>query len=230
MACGGGSDDSSSPSVDLSGTWAVQETINGNCQGSTYPEYETYTATATQSGNNVSFYNPLEDYTYQGTISGNTVSLTGSRPSDGGTISINFSGTVSSDSNNVTGTATWTDGSYTCNGTTNVIATRILQGAIPNVAGTWNGNWQSSQYGLSGTFSATVQQQGATLSGTLTVPEISMNDASLTGTVTSNSMTFGDINGLITFTGAVNSSGSSASGTYTYSALNDSGTWAGAKN
>ena len=95
------------------------------------------------------------------------------------------------------------------------------------VTGTWRGTWQSSVYGVSGIFTAIIIQQGSTLSGSIDIPDIGIFDASLKGTVDGNTITFGDIQNQITFTGTV--SGDSSSGTYVYSSLSDNGTWQATK-
>jgi hypothetical protein len=66
------------------------------------------------------------------------------------------------------------------------------------------------------------------LSGTINVPEIGMNGASLKGSVDGNTITFGDIDDKITFTGIVGGE-SAASGTYIYPSLTDNGAWQGSK-
>lgn len=63
------------------------------------------------------------------------------------------------------------------------------------------------------------------LSGTLNVPDIAMSDAELTGTVAGNVITFGDIDGLITFVGVIADNGSDAEGSYLYDDGFDDGTW-----
>lgn len=237
LSCSGGGGDGGTslqtPSTDLSGTWSVQETVNGNCQGSTYPEIKTYTAIATQSGNDFTFTDTSDNTTKSGTISGSAISIKESTPSGSGTLTGDFSGAVSSDGNTFSGSGTWTwaSSSYSCNGTSDVSATRSSSAsAAINVAGTWNGTWNSTSPPLSGGFTAVVSQSGSTLGGTISVTGIvSISNATLTGTVTGSTMTFGDINNEITFTGTVNSSADSASGSYTYPALNNTGSWSGSK-
>jgi hypothetical protein len=97
-----------------------------------------------------------------------------------------------------------------------------------NVTGTWHGNWQSSAYGISGTFTADITQHGSTLNGKIDVPQIGMTNADLKGTVNENMIKFGDIDDQITFSGTV-SGGSSASGTYVYPHLGDNGNWQGTR-
>ena len=216
--------------LNLTGTWSVQETITGNCPDEDYPYTNTYMAAFGQTGNHLTFTSTSTGTSLSGTISGNSITLTGTRPSEDGTISINFPGTVSSDGNTVTGTATWTwtDGSYTCSGTTAVTMARVVQSTTVNVTGTWQGSWQSSAHNINGTFATNITQQGSVLSGTINVPEIGMSGADLKGTVNGNIITFGDIDEKITFTGTV-SGESAASGTYIYPSLTDNGAWQGNK-
>jgi hypothetical protein len=95
--------------------------------------------------------------------------------------------------------------------------------AAADVTGDWSGTWQSSRYGVSGTFTASITQTGSVLRGSIDVPALGMLGSGLQGTAQGNAITFGDIDGLITFTGTV--SGTSASGTYGYPSLTDDGSW-----
>jgi len=236
IACGGGGDGGSNggglqePLTDLSGIWSVQETQNGNCEESIYPQYETYIATVGQTGNdiNMTYTSDSETHNISGTISGSNLTWEETRTDDDSTTSINFSGTVSDDGDTITGSATWTwtDDSYTCSGTTEITATRVTESSV-NVTGTWEGTWQSPVHSLSGTFTTNIEQQSSTLSGSIDVPEIGMFDANLKGTVDGNIITFGDIEDRITFTGTV--AIDSSSGTYVYPSLNDNGTWQATK-
>ena len=79
-----------------------------------------------------------------------------------------------------------------------------------NMSGTWDGIWKSNQ-GSSGVFTADINQQDSTLSGTISVPDIPLFSAPLTGQVNGNNISFGDINNTITFTGTL-ASDTSASG------------------
>lgn len=94
-----------------------------------------------------------------------------------------------------------------------------------DATGTWSGTWQSSVYGISGTFSADIEQSGSVLTGTIDVPYIGMQGATLKGSVHGTTITFGDIDNTITFSGTV--TGSSGSGTYIFPSLGDNGTWEG---
>ncbi len=219
------------PSTDLTGTWIAQEEIVGDCHGENYPIYQTDIFVISQSGNNLSITLSATGTIFNGTISDNKVNWSGTAPEGDGENEINFSGTVSSDGNTVTGTGTWTwsDSSYTCSGTAEVSAAKVTQSAV-NAAGKWSGDWQSSvNDGISGAFTANISQQDATLSGSIDIPEIDMTNAELKGTVIGNVITFGDIEGKITFTGIAGEDTLSASGSYYYPSMNDHGTWQGVK-
>ena len=216
--------------LDLTGTWNVQETITGNCPGEDYPYSDSYVAECLQSGSDLTLMATSNGASFVGTIAGNVITLTGTIPAGDGVTSVDFSGTVSSDGNTVTGTATWTwtNGSSTCSGTASNTMAKINSSSTINVAGSWQGSWKSYSYGLNGTFSTIITQQDSVLSGTINVPEIGMNGASLKGSVDGNAITFGDIDDRITFTGIVGGA-SAASGTYIYPSLSDNGAWQGDK-
>jgi hypothetical protein len=127
VSCGGGGSDLQPPSTDLTGSWSVQEIINGNCIGSHYPEYKYYTATVSQSGNNFTYTNTSDNSVTSGTISGTSISMNKTETDTGGTTTSSLSGTVASDGNSFSGTATWnwTGSSSSCSGTSQVTAARI---------------------------------------------------------------------------------------------------------
>jgi hypothetical protein len=231
-ACGGGGGGSDpkqeAPAGDLSGTWEIQETINGNCQGEDYPITRTQVFAITQSGNHFTFVAP-DSTSVNGTISGNSVTWRGSWREDGGTLTNKFSGTLSGDGNRIDGSSTWTwaDADYSCNGTAQFVLTRLPQ-ATGDASGTWEGTWSSTSYGISGSFTAKITQTGTNLSGTIDVPDVGIIDTELKGTASGESMIFGDINDRITFTGT-RSGSNNASGTYTYPGMSDSGSWQATK-
>jgi len=131
-ACGSGNDGSGGallpPSADLSGSWAVSETINGNCAGVSYPEINTYTATITQVGNDLWVVNDATGDTLTGVISANSVTLSLISSDAGGTLTGTFPGTVSDDGNAFGGLGTfdWTNSTHTttCGGTSRLAASR----------------------------------------------------------------------------------------------------------
>ena len=115
---------------DLTGRWNVQEVTTGNCPGEGYPSTDHYTAECVQDGNHLTITTPSNNTSFTGTITNNFITLVGTRPAGGGTTLINFSGTVSSDSNTVTGTGTWiwSNGSASCSG--NAVITMMRASGI----------------------------------------------------------------------------------------------------
>lgn len=134
-SCGGkdGGEPLQAPIADLTGAWTVQETLYGNCQGTTYPQSSSHTFDVTQSGNTLTFRDTSSGSTYTGTISGDSVRWSFSYPSGGGTTSGTLSGTVTADGNAATGTGTWTwtsgSSADACNGSITFAAAR--NGAVP---------------------------------------------------------------------------------------------------
>jgi hypothetical protein len=237
FGCGGSSSGGGSPGntnnsttnpaqVDLSGTWQVEEAITGNCSDTDYPYTEIHIFTGTQQGDSLALHDTSDGTDYAGTISGYTLTIHGTAPDGIGTQTITATCSCTADGLGFTGTGQWTyrETGYTCNGTTQVTATK-LSAAQVDASGTWNGNFSSSNHsGTSGTFTATIVDTNGQLTGTISVPFISMVDAQLVGTVTGTAIAFGDIDSRIIFTGTV-TSGGSAQGTYDYSAMGDIGTW-----
>ncbi|MBU1172395.1 MAG: hypothetical protein KKD44_22790 [Proteobacteria bacterium] len=225
---GGGGDELNPPAGDMSGTWYATETVSG-CDDPPQTEYETFQVV--QSGNTLTVTIQETNEVVTGLISASTVTWNFSRSEDGGTSTIQFSGTLSDDGLTVTGTANWqwTNGSdtYTCSGTTQISA-QLLQTADVNVSGHWSGLWYSSNTeDLSDSFTVTLVQNGTVLSGTINVPYIGIENSQLTGTVTGTSIVFGDIDHIITFQGTTSSIASI--GTYDYSSSTDIGTWVATK-
>ena len=220
-----------SAAADLSGTWIIQQTINGNCQSTNYPEYKTEVAVITQSGNNLTISFSSTGLIVNGVISGSKVTWKASIPDGDGTLTMDFSGTVAAGGSSLTGSATWewSDGSYSCSGTTEVTALKA-GGAANDVSGTWEGSYQSSSYTtMNGTFTVKITQQDSSLYGFISVPEMYMTEEELTGTIIGNAITFGDIEGEITFTGIVIGD-SVSSGTYSYPLHGDNGSWQATKS
>jgi hypothetical protein len=89
-------------------------------------------------------------------------------------------------------------------------------GRLPAVAGTWEGEWDSSIYPVFGTFEAEITQTD--------VPFLGLSEAPLRGSVTATSMTFGDSAGTIVFEGTLDGD-SRARGTYVYCPPSDRGGW-----
>jgi hypothetical protein len=219
------------PSSNLTGVWSVQETINGNCPGGNYPINRIELFIILQSGNDLEITLTSKGTDIQGTISANKLSWQATVPEGDGETEINFSGTVSADGQTVTGKASWTwsNNNSSCSGQTDISASKVTQ-PIVDVNGNWIGDWQSSLLELSGPFSAEIIQQDSTLSGTITISDIGINNAELKGFVVGNTIAFGDIDGQITFIGFVNEDSISASGTYYYSSIGDYGIWQAEKS
>ena len=143
---GGGSTPSQkAPIADTSGTWTITEDGASNCTGET-TYHDEYTITIIQSGNNLTVTTPAG--TFYGTIDGDHVGWTGSYPEDGGTTTITaMQLTVSADGSSLSGTATWTwsDGVFSCSGTTQAInGTRVPgTGPLPAAPSDLNADAQS---------------------------------------------------------------------------------------
>ncbi len=214
------------PSSDLSGTWLVDETISGNCPDVKYPFTRTDIYLVTQSGNKLTILTTSTGGSFEGTISADKVSWKMTLPESGGELKLNFSGTVSTDGQSITGNATWiwSLGNLSCSGAAVISASKVTQ-PILDVTGEWNGTWESITTGLEGEFTTAVVQQGGSLTGTISVLELGLNKAPLKGNVTGNTIAFGDINDQITFVGVLGEDTLTASGTYYYPALGDYGSW-----
>jgi len=97
-----------------------------------------------------------------------------------------------------------------------------------DATGSWKGKWKLESVGT-GSFSVSVSQAAGKLSGTITISKAGLSDAPLTGTVTSNDITFGDISGIVSFSGSADVF-DAASGTFTVKQSGSSytGTWTAA--
>lgn len=150
-----------------------------------------------------------EERQYNGKIEGNNVSWASSYTTEsGGTTTINFNGVISN-TNSTSGSATWewksSSSSFSCSGTTTITATRV-EVANVDFSGTWPGEWTTDDGDYEGTFTATVTQNGTTLSGTISVPGILAPNTTLKGTVKGNLVFFGDIENKVKFAGYVTNS------------------------
>lgn len=233
LGCGGGSGSSGSngqnepAAVDISGVWQVEETVDGNCESPNYPYVRTLAYTATQQGNSVTIRNNLEGTENTGTMSGHTVTVSGTAPDGDGSLSINFTGECSQDGESFAGVARWTynEPGYTCKGTTAIEAT-LPEDRQVDAGAVWEGQFVSHEASLSGSFTASITDTNGELSGTLAVPSIGLDDAPLTGTVENNIISFGDIDGFITFVGVITNNDEAANGSYLYvNGFKDEGTW-----
>lgn len=222
---GGGGSDDTPVLVNLAGIWQVEETVDGDCSGNDYPYSRIMIYTVTQSGNSVTMRDDLEDEEMTATLSGYTLSIDDTLPNGDGSITITGDAECSTDGRRFSGTATWTytEPGYSCSGTRTLTGTKTSDARV-DAGGDWSGTYDSDEYGVSDTFSATIVDTDGVLTGTISVPFIGMSDAVLTGTVDGSAITFGDISGQITFTGVITESGT-ASGSYAFDSLGDEGTW-----
>jgi hypothetical protein len=122
VGCGSdGSSGSNGPSGSAAGAWTITETVGPNtCEDSgTF----SYTITITQNGNSITVATPVG--TFSGTIGGSTVSWTGSYPDAGGTTTItSLTATVSGNTLSGSTQWTWTDGDFTCGGSSTFTGTK----------------------------------------------------------------------------------------------------------
>ncbi len=136
-ACSGGSDGGSNapapapqppqvpapPSSTIAGQWQITETItnaSGVCAGE-IGTTETYTIHVAQNGSALTVSAPAG--VFSGTMNGNNISWTGSYPEQGGTTTItSMTVTVTGPPYMLNGSSTWTwtDGTTTCQGTTDI--------------------------------------------------------------------------------------------------------------
>lgn len=231
IGCGGGGDGDSDnggepAALDINGTWQVEEEIDGNCS-SDYPYSRTLAYTVTQQGNSVTIYNNLEGKEFSGSLNGYTLTYSGSVPNGDGTLTFDFTGQCAQDGQSFSGNGQWVyseTGGYSCNGTNAITCVSASSDRI-DASGDWDGTYDSLENYIAGSFSASIVDTDGVLSGTLDVPDISISDAELTGTVEGNVITFGDIDGLITFVGVISDTESDAVGSYIYDDDFDDGTW-----
>lgn len=120
-ACGGGGssakDTNAEPVANISGNWRITEiSTDNNCdEGIDSP----YTLQITQSGNDLSVFNPNLGQTFSGKIAGTSIEWKESYPEDGGTMELDpVNATVAGDSISGTSKWRWSDGFDSCSGTT----------------------------------------------------------------------------------------------------------------
>jgi hypothetical protein len=117
---------SNTPTYDATGTWTYSTSnnwVNPGTAGCTVEANETVTVTMTQTGTNVEVV--IKGETYTGTVSGATYTGTASYPEEGGTTTTTVTFTLSS-STSGSGTVvwSWTDGSESCNGGSDISLTK----------------------------------------------------------------------------------------------------------
>lgn len=112
--------------LNVSGTWTVIETSGANtCEDPVGVEGLPYEMTLTQVGSTLTVINPAGTFT--GTLTGDIISWTGSFLEEGGTTTLTgVALTVDGTENNFSGSVdwTWSDGSFTCTGTTTAVGSR----------------------------------------------------------------------------------------------------------
>lgn len=128
LSCGGGGDNVVTPTVSLSGTWSITETVtsgSGVCADDV-GDMRTYTLTVVQSGNNLTATlsgtgTSLDGTVFTGTVSGDQVNWSGSFPEEGGTTTVSDTSITATDTT-LSGSADWqwSDGMDSCTGTTSV--------------------------------------------------------------------------------------------------------------
>ncbi len=212
---------------DISGFWIVNETIVGNCSGTTKTDQKMEIFKIKQQDNNLKVTIYPNGDEIDGTIDGTKISWEGTLPSGKGKVDISFTGTIT-DNNKAKGTATWEwyKGTYRCSGTTTLNANKVITKKV-NFEGKWTGTWTNKDNSISGTFSANVTQTDTLLTGTIDVPLINLTNEDLKGFVSGNVVYFGDINNKIKFIGTINED--SGIGTYSYMSLSDEGSWTGTR-
>lgn len=100
----------------------------------------------------------------------------------------------------------------------------------PTYTGTWEGISRSSVYvGVSSSWTTNIVQEGDALTGSITIVDLGMVNAKLTGKVSGNSVSFGDIAKRISFIGTVNADFNTFNGHYAIHEINDNGTVQGTK-
>ena len=94
--------------------------------------------------------------------------------------------------------------------------------------GSWKGTYKIDSLSVSGGFTVAVVQTSGKITGTITISRLGLSDAAITGNVSSNNITFGDISGIVSFSGEADVF-DTASGTFTakYLGSSYSGTWTG---
>ena len=144
---GNGGGDSPIPTcVDVSGTWNTTELEDATgCDEGTYTNYNEFTIT--QSGCNISVDAGVYG-THSGTVNGSQITYTGSYPEEGGTTTINVNLTISGNSLNGSATWTWSDGTYSCSGSTQITGTRSADiidscdGPVPCLTTNWGNTYR----------------------------------------------------------------------------------------
>lgn len=222
ISCSG--DDRGGKSGSKNYGWAARLIVFGNCHDEEYPQIVMDTSSVNLTADTISIsLNDLK-ITMKGLITGNSFSCEGSSPEKDGTKSITINGIISEDETTISGNAdwTWTNDDYSCYGTAEVLIKKLLSEEA-DISGKWSGRWESPKIFMSGSFTAYLEQEDSDLGGTFLSTDLVMEEP-VTGTVNGNSITFGDINNMINFSGYACEDGSTF-GVYTYTQMNDLGIW-----
>lgn len=224
VSCNKDEDDNQQKTLDINGFWIIQEDITGNCSGSLETEKDIEFYSVGQSGKNLEITLYPNGHIIQGHLDGNTLTWSGTIPTINGDLDIDFSGTVNAEGDEINGESDWQwyNDSYNCSGTTVTTGSKVVGDDI-DFSGNWNGLWESEENNIEGGFSANISQDGNNLGGTISVPEIGLENAALSGMVHGNVVYFGDVGGVIKFVGVLKDE--QASGGYSYNSLSDEGEW-----
>lgn len=127
--CGGGGNTLVAPTVDLTGTWEITETITQADGCDVVGDVSIWTADVVQTGNNITVTVTAGDNVgevFTGTISGNTINWSGSYPTAGGTTNVTSTNVTATDTS-LSGTANWnwSDGFDSCSGQTNLTGAKL---------------------------------------------------------------------------------------------------------
>jgi len=113
----------------IAGSWSIHEEVDGaGCGNGTYEDE--YQISVVQNGSHITVTAPLDAYPYEaeflGTVDGNHVQWNGEYPEEGGTTSVDhLSVTVNGSTLSGTASWSWSDGQYSCSGTTRVSGQRM---------------------------------------------------------------------------------------------------------
>jgi hypothetical protein len=95
-----------------------------------------------------------------------------------------------------------------------------------DMTGTWVGKYKSSHQ-VTGTFAVDLTQSGSQLGGAIDLAYLDFDGVAVSGTIDGDQITFGDVGGRISFSGTTGTS--SASGSYWFPSVPDTGTWSANK-
>lgn len=132
----GTSGDNDSTAGDLTGSWLVSERVVTDSCGEEIGQTYTETIGIEQSGSNISV--TTSSGKFDGSLDGQNIQWSGSYPEDGGTTSSSLDASVNEAFSEITGSTRYSfelsDGSFTCDGTTEFSATLVGGTAMATVA------------------------------------------------------------------------------------------------